>query len=381
MWELEENFGENIEWEICMKLLSFYLPQFHEIPENNTWWGKGFTEWNNVKNCKPLFLSHYQPRVPLNKDYYDLMDESVMEKQMKLADKYGIYGFCFYHYWFKGKKLLERPIEHLLNNSKANLPFCFAWANEPWCRSWHGIRGEKEVLMRQDYGNREDWKKHFEYLLPFFKDKRYIIVDNKPMFLIYHIAQIACSTEMFKCWNELAVCHGFDGIHIVSMLNASDGVSTNSYVSATVDFEPGKTRRANAGTTGVFSALKQELTEKYNNFGILNQLLCNYLNYDSINEEMLKKRHKKNEYRGVFVDYDDSPRRKIKGSICRGSTPQKFENYLLKNIEKSIEEGNEFMFINAWNEWGESNYLEPDERYGYAYLHAVKRALENVDQK
>lgn len=359
-----------------MKLIAFYLPQFHEIPENNSWWGKGFTEWENVKKNKPLFYGHYQPRIPLNHNYYNLLDDNVMTQQMSLAKKYGIYGFCFYHYWFKGKKLLERPVERLLQNQKASLPFCFAWANEPWTRTWHGMQGEKEVLMRQDYGEEENWKEHFEYLLPFFQDKHYIKVNNKPMFLIYHISQIECSKELFEYWNQLAIKYGFDGIYLVSMINAFDINTILPSVCATVDFEPGKTRRKNAGTSNSFSLIKQELTKKRSSYGIWNRFIYNSLDYDAVNKEMLKQVHKQNEFRGIFVDYDDSPRRQLRGLISKGATPQKFEQYLSQSIKKSIEEKNAFLFINAWNEWGESNYLEPDERYGYAYLHAVRRALK-----
>lgn len=150
------------------KIIALYLPQFHTIPENDKWWGNGFTEWTNTRKAKPLFKGHYQPKTPLNENYYDLSDVTVMEKQAELAKKYGVYGFCYYHYWFKnGKKLLEKPIENMLSDKKVKIPFCLCWANENWSRNWNG--GNREILMEQDYGNKKDWDKHFEYLLNFLK--------------------------------------------------------------------------------------------------------------------------------------------------------------------------------------------------------------------
>lgn len=360
-----------------MKLITFYLPQFHEIPENNKWWGGGFTEWVNVKKARSLFPGHYQPREPYKDNYYNLLDDSVMEYQMSLAKKYGIYGFCFYHYWFDGKKLLEKPVENLLKNRDARLPFCLCWANESWTKTWHGAGGSKEVLIRQRYGGEKQWIEHFEYLLPFFKDERYIKEDNKPMLLIYRTGYMNKCDQMFKLWDDMAKENGFNGVHIVNMLSDLDRYAKNKYISATVDFEPGRTRRNNIMNKGILRNFKEKYSDKLVKVKLLNRWLCTVVDYDRINQEILSKKHKKNEYRGVFVNYDDTPRRGIKGLVVQGSTPQKFENYLKENIRKSQVEGNDYLFINAWNEWGESNYLEPDKRYGFGYLNAVKRALEN----
>ncbi len=362
-----------------IKLIAFYLPQFHEIPENNKWWGKGFTEWDNVKKARSLYRTHNQPRYPLNNNYYDLLDIETMKWQADLAKKYGIYGFCFYHYWFGGKKLLEKPIENLLRNKDININFCLSWANEPWTRTWHGAAGEKEILIRQEYGRHDEWMEHFEYLLEFFRDKRYIKKDNKPIFLIYRTGYMDYCNDMLELWNRLAIENGFAGIHFVNMLTARDKYSKSKYLEATVDFEPGRTRRERIKKEERFSLLKNVLRDKVKSLGVFNRLICNIVDYDKINMEMLDKKHKKSEYRGVFVDYDDTPRRGIKGIIIKGSTPASFGKYLSENIRRSLNEGNDYLFINAWNEWGESNYLEPDKRYGYAYLRAVRKAL--VDNK
>ena len=186
------------------KIIAFYLPQYHAIPENDQWWGKGFTEWTNVKKAKPLFEGHDQPRIPLNHNYYNLLDDNTKIWQANLAKKYGVYGFCYYHYWFKGgKKLLEKPAEQMLSNKSIDLPFCFCWANENWTRNWDG--GNREIMVEQDYGNKDDWECHFQYLLQFFKDKRYITVDGKPLFIIYKPDLIIDIYEMVKYFRQSIV--------------------------------------------------------------------------------------------------------------------------------------------------------------------------------
>ena len=193
-----------------MKIIAFYLPQFHAIPENDKWWGKGFTEWINVKKATPLFNGHYQPRVPLNKNYYNLLDGGTMAWQVELAKHYGIYGFCFYHYWFNGHLLLEKPVENYLNNHELNLPFCICWANEHWTNGW--VSKENKILIAQKYGGVAEWKKHFYYLLDFIKDPRYIKLDNKPLVIIYRPELIDSRNEMLDCWQELAINEGLSGL-------------------------------------------------------------------------------------------------------------------------------------------------------------------------
>ena len=194
-----------------MKIIAFYLPQFHEIPENNEWWGNGFTEWVNVKAAKPLFKGHEQPRIPLNKNYYNLLDNNTIRWQIDLAKKYGVYGFCFYHYWFDGHMLLQKPMEIMKNDSNLNIPYCICWANENWTNAWKAD-GNVKTLIQQKYGDKEEWKKHFLYLLSFFKDPNYILEDNKPFFVIYRPEIIPCLNNMLDYWQELAKENGFNGI-------------------------------------------------------------------------------------------------------------------------------------------------------------------------
>ena len=192
-----------------MRIIAFYLPQFHDIPENDEWWGKGFTEWVNVKKAKPLFEGHAQPRVPLNNNYYNLLDDNIKIWQSEIAQKHGIYGFCYYHYWFNGKLLLEEPMEQMLKNKEITIPFCICWANEQWTKAWVG---ENKVLIAQKYGDKNEWAEHFYYLLPFLKDERYIYEKGKPLVVIYRPNIIPCLNEMLDYWVELAKKNGLNGI-------------------------------------------------------------------------------------------------------------------------------------------------------------------------
>ena len=167
-----------------MRIIAFYLPQFHSIPENDEWWGEGFTEWANMKAAKSLFEGHNQPRIPLNNNYYNLLDDSTMEWQVDLAKKYGVYGFCFYHYWFDGRMLLQKPMENMLKNQNINFPYCISWANEAWTNAWKSDENAR-TLIAQRYGNTKEWKEHFDYLLQFFMDENYIKEDGKPLFIMY----------------------------------------------------------------------------------------------------------------------------------------------------------------------------------------------------
>lgn len=353
-----------------MKLVAFYLPQFHEIPENNDTWGKGFTEWTNVRKAHALYLGHYQPRVPLHNNYYDLLDVQVMEWQDRLARKAGIYGFCFYHYWFQGRMVLEKPVENWLNDKKITTHFCFAWANEPWTKTWHGAGGNKEILISQTYGGQEEWRQHYDYFRSFFIDTRYIKVQNKPMLLIYKLKNIPHYNRMISFWNECAQQDGFNGVYIVSMNTDHGHMGNSKFVHASVDFEPNRTKYKFL----LEDTLEVEPKEKSI---FWNRYAMRTLNYDAINRKMLKDSHKKDHFRTAFIGYDDTPRRNLRGLITVGESPHKFEKYLKKIIQLSIQEGNEFVFINAWNEWGEGNYLEPDMRYQYAYLRAVKNCISN----
>lgn len=355
-----------------MKVIAFYLPQFHEIPENNDAWGKGFTEWTNVKKSSPLFTGHLQPRIPLHQNYYNLLDRRTMEWQDRLARKAEIYGFCFYHYWFNGRMVLERPVQNWLDNKEIQTHFCFAWANEPWTKTWHGAGGAKEILIPQTYGDREEWFRHYNYFRPFFQDQRYIKEGNRPFLVIYRLKNIPRFNQMIEYWNLCAKQDGFDGIFLVSMNVCREHVEKSIHVNASVDFEPNKTKSEMHGNR------EMKLRPVNRRTMLWNRLALKSIYYDEMNREMLKMPHRRNQFRTAFIGYDDTPRRHEKAIVTKGASPAKFGRYLRKMLLLSQREGNEYLFLNAWNEWGEGNYLEPDEKYRYAYLAQVKRALREA---
>lgn len=353
------------------KIIAMYLPQFHEISENNEWWGRGFTEWTNVKKAQPLFDGHYQPRVPYN--YYDLSDIEVMKSQAELAQKYGINGFCFYHYWFNGRLMLEKPIENFLNSDELNFPYCLSWANEPWTRSWDGKT--KDILIDQNYGDQSDWDNHFNYLMRFFKDKRYIKINNKPVILIYRSSSITCCDEMVARWDTLARGNGLDGIYVVETINSFQKNPCVQLSEAVMVFEPMYTLRH---SMPVRINLKRILYK----VGIIKAV--EKLSYDLVWKKILKRKRQssgKNIYLGGFVGWDNTPRKGKKGLIIDGSTPEKFKEYMGRLLTKANIEHSEFIFLNAWNEWGEGAHLEPDEKFGFRYLESVLESLESSEAR
>ena len=359
-----------------MKTIAMYLPQFHRVKENDAWWGEGYTEWTAVKNAKPLFEGHDQPRVPLHENYYDLLEKSTMEEQAELAQQYGVDGFCFYHYYFKdGRKILEKPAENLLNWTDIKLPFCFCWANETWARTWSnvgnknswneqlevkGSKSESGVLLQPDYGKEAEWEEHFYYLLPFFKDERYIKYNGRPVFLIYKPKKLYCLLRMMQFWKQLAKKEEIPEIYVI-------GVNVGYQVpgiDAALMLEPGACRNIDLTGEKIQIQRKNGIT------------ICSYeemfaaSGYDTI--------EKGKTYLSVAAGYDDTPRRGKNGYCFLDVTPKKFEEKLTEVFAESIRRENEFVFINAWNEWGEGMYLEPDEKNGFGYLEALFKSLQNI---
>ena len=371
-----------------MRIIAFYLPQFHAIPENDEWWGEGFTEWVNVKKSKKMFKNHYQPRIPLNNNYYNLLDDEVKLWQVNLAKENGIYGFCFYHYWFNGHMLLEKPVEQFLNNKELDIPFCLSWANEPWTKAW--VSKSDSILIEQKYGREKEWKEHFDYLLLFFKDQRYIKNDGKPLFTIYRPEQIECLNEMLDYWTELAIDEGFPGIdfayqHIDFDLMRNKDDSRFKY---NIEYEPGYALMDYLSNTNkkIINFMKKidDIS-----FSIFNKKLSElYLksvrtySYDEIWKSCIN--HKPSSQKciaGAFVDWDNTPRRGTKGVAYIGATPEKFEKYLIQKIRHVKEKyETDMLFMFAWNEWAEGGYLEPDEKFKDGYLKAIKNALIKTDE-
>ncbi len=360
-----------------MKIIAFYLPQFHTFPENDEWWGKGFTEWVSVKNAKPLFKEHNQPRVPLDENYYDLTEIENLVWQAEIAKKYGVYGFCHYHYWFENKQLMQQPTELMLNNATVDIPFCLCWANHDWSRAW--ANKSREVLLKQTYGDCHEWERHFYYLLPFFKDNRYIKINEKPLFVIYMPQNIPCLKDMIDLWQKLASENGLNGISF-----AYQDLEYNHIKNKTSDiFDFGIEYQPNIAKKEEMVTLKykvirglNKLADKFTFLQCKQTSMC--LNYDKIWNRIINKIPIDDKMiPGAFVDWDNTPRHKNRGSLFLGVTPEKFKYYLSKQIKHAKEVyKNDMLFMFAWNEWGESGYLEPDKKNGYKMLEAVKEALE-----
>lgn len=356
------------------KIITYYLPAFHEIEENNRWYGKGFTEWNTTRKAQKLYNRHYQPRIPLNEYYYDLSEPNVLIKHMNMAKQAGIYGFCFYHYWFDktGRTVLQKPVEELMKNHSATIHYCMAWCNQSWRNTWHSGKGESDLLIEQKYEGEEDWEAHFNYLLDFFNDEMYMKKDNKPILLIYRLEDVPQADEMLAYYNKKARENGFDGVYFIQMMNR-DYTERNKSADLYLDFEPNMMMVAR----GIYAykpwRIKLKYTRSTNNRYFLNTV--DYRSFYKSIVEMDKKRIDRKEAFGLFVDWDNTPRKGRSGVIFRHSCPDNFGKYFEKLYKISNHMGKPYLFLFAWNEWGEGGYLDPDVKYGYGYLNAIKKVL------
>lgn len=354
-----------------MKVISMYLPQYHRVKENDEWWGDGFTDWVSTREAEPLFPEHYQPHVPQNNYYYDLTQKESLEYQAKLMKKYGVDGQCIYHYWFKdGRQILEKPAECLLEWKDIDMPFCFSWANQTWARSWANIQNanawcdskevkekdstEKSILLEQNYGDESDWQEHFEYLVKFFRDERYIKYNNKPVFMFYQTGEVPVLSEMKDFWNKLARQEGFDGIYFIGANDINNILDSN------------------------FSPAPQYGLDLSSSVYLENGLRTE--EYEQVYDRLLSYALSNKGNTGAFVGYDDTPRRGLKGCVVKNGSPKLFKKYLTKILAINYVNNQEFTFINAWNEWGEGMHLEPDEKYGEQYLQAVLEAKKDYSK-
>lgn len=371
-----------------MKIIAFYLPQYHEFEENNRWWGKGFTEWTNTKNAVPIFKGHVQPHEPLD-GYYDLAQaDKVFRYQIDLAKKYGIYGFCFYHYWFdKGKQLMEEPLEAYLNNKELDFPFCFCWANHSWTRTWTG--DEKEILMEQKYGDVEEQTAHFDYLKRFFRDERYIKIDNKPVLVIFRPDAIPDLKQRLDFLNQKAKEEGFDGLVFISEeRTAAYDMENPKYdcLDYFITYQPSyvtyqisqKLKKTEALTKhfGLFCSIMKQNAKKA--MGKLFHRDCwrvTVHNYDVTWKEINAIKYNDRMIPCAFANWDNTPRRGSRG-VLYNSTPDKFKKYFPRFVQCCREQNKDIVFFNAWNEWGEGAYLEPDTLYKHRYLEIIKDSLE-----
>ncbi|MDQ5768376.1 glycoside hydrolase family 99-like domain-containing protein [Thiothrix subterranea] len=349
---------------VPVKLIAFYLPQFHAIAENNAWWGEGFTEWTNVKPAQPQFVGHYQPHVPDELGYYDLLNSSVQQRQVALAKLYGVGGFCFYTYWFGGKLLLEKPVENYLKDRSLDLPFCLCWANENWSRRWDGL--ESELLMTQQHSPEDDL--HFiQYVAQYMRDERYIRINGKPLLLVYRPSLLPSAKDTTKCWREWCAQNGIGEIYL-AYTQSFEAVNPKKYgFDAAIEFPPNNVPLANLADT--VKPLNERFTGKV---------------YDWRAFVKRSRHYKKPAYplfRSVCPAWDNTARRKHNGTIYINSTPEYYQEWLSNAVADTCERVHNseerLVFVNAWNEWAEGAHLEPDQHYGYAYLEATRRALTN----
>lgn len=351
-----------------IKYIAFYLPQFHSIPENDKWWGKGFTEWTNVTRAMPLFAGHYQPHLPGELGFYNLLDKQVLERQIKLAQNYGVFGFCFYYYWFNGKRLLEKPIDLFIKNKDLNMPFCLCWANENWSRRWDG--SEKAILIEQVH-NKENDKKIILDLISYFKDNRYIRIENKPLLIIYRADIIPNIKETINYWREICRENEIGEIYIVGAKTFNFTNPEDYGFDAAVEFPPHRYLQSNI-------EINEFQLHKKNFTGGL-------FDYKYLVEKKLYFKHEDYKiFKTAVPSWDNTARKHNNATIFHGSTPGLYGEWLeeISNYTKEKFTNDErLVFINAWNEWAEGAHLEPDRRYGYAYLEKTYEVFKKVNKK
>lgn len=357
------------------RLIAYYLPQYHPIPENDAWWGEGFTEWTNVRKAKPLFRGHEQPKVPTDLGYYDLRDPAIREAQAQLARGAGIEGFCYWHYWFGGKQLLERPFNEVLECGKPDFPFCLAWANHSWTGIWFGE--PERILIEQTYPGREDHIAHFQAVLPAFRDKRYLQVDGKPIFFVFQPSDL--SNDDVAMWRLQAQKAGLKGLWLVGVVkNAAEAkhIQANGFDAYTISRTSGRgTRlpplqslmRTCLGESKA-SKLYQRLFKKPFHIYKYSDILP-YINLECQTEIDF--------YPAVMPGWDNTPRSGINGQVFLGRSPEVFKTHLTKAIARvsKYPQDHQIVIIKSWNEWAEGNTLEPDQEHGYAFLDAIEELM------
>jgi lipopolysaccharide biosynthesis protein len=346
------------------RVIAYYLPQFHPIPENDLWWGEGFTEWTNVKKAKPLFNGHIQPKIPTDLGYYDLRDPSVRQAQAEMARQAGIEGFCYWHYWFgNGKRLLERPFDEVLASGEPGLPFCLGWANESWSGIWHGA--SDKILMEQTYPGEQDYIDHFNFLLRAFQDPRYIRIDDKPLLVVYRPLNSEKIKAIIPLWRKLAVENGLPGIH---------------FVGHTHSFEQEKVKILEYGFDSVTPfrlsrASKQGTPLIYRWLNKLGHRLLRSTYKATIRNLVQKSDADENVMPSIIPRWDNSPRSGKRARIIEGSTPELFDQHVKQALALVETKKNKIVFLKSWNEWAEGNYVEPDTIYGRKYLEVLRRNL------
>jgi lipopolysaccharide biosynthesis protein len=344
-----------------VRAIAFHLSQFHPIPENDAWWGPGFTEWTNVTRAKPSFQGQYQPHLPADLGFYDLRLPEVRAQQAALARAYGIHGFCYYYYWFAGKRLLEQPVEAMRANGEPDFPYCFCWANENWTRGWDGA--DHEILIAQNPSRADDeWL--IRDLMPHFRDPRYIRVAGKPLFIVYRVGVLPDPGATADIWREVCRREGIGELYLCVAKTYDTADPTPYGFDAVVEFPPHGVR-----TPPITDRL--ELTNPE-----FKGTVIDYRRY--VLDVLTQPEPSYPLHRTVFPAWDNTPRRRDKALAFINATPEVYELWLREIVLRATlrqHAGEPLVFINAWNEWAEGAHLEPDQRYGHQYLHATRRAL------
>jgi hypothetical protein len=357
-----------------IKSLALYLPQYHPIPENDHWWGKGFTEWTNVAKAKPLFKDHWQPRLPADLGFYDLRVPEARQAQADLARQYGVYGFCYWHYWFGGKRIIERPFTEVVASGQPDFPFCVAWANQTWSGTWHGLSNNK-VLIEQTYPGTEDYSLHFYSLLDAFRDPRYLEVNGKKLVFIFRPMDIPDPRQFIDCWQQLAIKEGLKGLHLVGMHMQQDWRPWEYGYDALVQnwIPRSQYRHSSIWDRIAHQVLRRDRAEEQRR----KKKLPEFISYKQYVERYPHSPLLSTEYPMVYSDWDNTPRSGNVGWMFRDFSPALFEEACYKAFKgtENKPEDEKFVILKSWNEWAEGNYMEPDQRYGHAYLKAFQNAL------
>jgi len=348
--------------DLPVKVIAYYLPQFHPFKENNEWWGEGFTEWTNVTKARPQYLGHQQPRLPGELGFYDLRLPQVMRQQIDLAKQYGVNGFCFHHYWFGGKRLMETPVQNFLKDKSLDIDFCLCWANENWTRRWDGL--ENDVLISQKHSPEDDIA-FLDDIMPALKDERYIRVDGKPLLILYRASSLPDAKETGKHWREHAIKNGLPGLYLV-VVNAFDVSSPQPYdFDAIVEFPPHQVGAKDI--TDSITPLNKNFSGRVYDYEEL------ALRAGKIDNENFTY------FKAVMPSWDNEARKPTQGFSFYNAKPEFYAKWLDSAIKTTMKRRPEerLVFVNAWNEWAEGAHLEPDRHNGYAYLHATANILRN----
>ena len=378
------------------RIIALYLPQFHPIPENDEWWGPGFTEWTNVVKAKPSFRGHVQPKIPADLGFYDLRLPETREQQAQLAREAGIEGFCYYHYWFGGKQLLERPFNEVLASGKPDFPFCICWANHSWSnKTWNRKSNvqKNSMLIEQVYPGDQDDREHFLSLLPAFKDPRYITIDGKPLFFLYSPWTHSRLKEWITNWQRLAQEHGLKGLYLVGMCDSVLTFKLNADGTRSLTMPDLKS------SADIFQSVLDMGFDAVNSFGRRRGELLSKGKYTDLAKTVMRKvglpigayydyaktvkgffapeDKWENVFPTILSQWDRSPRAATYDGIYVGATPEKFEQHIKDALEviKEKTPEHQILILKSWNEWGEGNYVEPDQQFGHGWLDAIRNAI------